>query len=173
MGELLGNVVTAADNTVNFADYDADGDCYVDTVIVLYQGPGQTDSLDDYDIWPHKGTLEGAKLHGDGSGEVTTEDYCQNDPTKPKVKINDYTIPPERFTLLAQGQMTIGVFAHELAHVLGLPDLYDTDKLNPWRMAIISGTLSPRIRLARHLARWRLLSPARRRPPLRPDRRSR
>jgi hypothetical protein len=38
--------------------------------------------------------------------------------------VNDYVIQPER---LGSGIQTIGVFAHEYGHVLGLPDLYDID----------------------------------------------
>lgn len=38
--------------------------------------------------------------------------------------INDYVIQPET---LGGGMQTMGVFAHEYGHAIGLPDLYDTD----------------------------------------------
>jgi len=118
--ELVSEAINKAkaDPTVNFADYDADGDCYVDTVMIVHQGHGQETSPDVNDIWSHKGWL-GAAL------EVTTNSSCKSDPSK-LIKVNEYTIQPE----LAPdgGQSTVGVFAHEFGHALGLPDLYDTDE---------------------------------------------
>ena len=43
-----------------------------------------------------------------------------------KVKVNKYTIQPELYGT-GTSISTIGVFAHEFGHALGLPDLYDTD----------------------------------------------
>ncbi len=51
----------------------------------------------------------------------TTNDAC---PAGGFIKVNDYTIQPER---LWGGMSTVGVFAHEYAHSLGLSDLHDTD----------------------------------------------
>ena len=42
------------------------------------------------------------------------------------MKVNKYTIQPELYGT-GTSISTIGVFAHEFGHALGLPDLYDTD----------------------------------------------
>ncbi|WP_446012098.1 M6 family metalloprotease domain-containing protein [Candidatus Electrothrix sp.] len=74
------------------------------------------------DIWSKHWTLSQAKTYyNDGTGEYTTNDTAACG----SVKVNDFIIQPE---LSSEGGLnTIGVFAHEYGHVLGLPDLYDTD----------------------------------------------
>ena len=57
-------------------------------------------------------------------GEYITNDAC---PKGGFIKVNSYVIQPETLpTALGGGQQTMGVFAHEFGHALGLPDLYDT-----------------------------------------------
>lgn len=117
---LVIEAVKAADSAVNFADYDMDGDCNVDIVVVVYQGTGEEASYNANDIWAHQWDLNSAKSWGDGTGAVTTGDSggCG------KVKVNQYLVVSEMLDNAAQ---TIGIFAHEYGHALGLPDLYDTD----------------------------------------------
>jgi len=104
----------------NFAPYDVDGDCFVDVVAVVHQGSGEEAGGPATDIWSHRWNLASAAFYGDGTGIYTTNDVaaCGN------IKVNDYIIQPET---LWGGQQTMGVFAHEYGHALGLPDLYDTD----------------------------------------------
>lgn len=118
--ELVTEAVRAADADVDFSDYDLDGDCYCDVVAVIHQGSGEEDGSEPENIWSHQWDLNSARLFDDGDGEYTTND------TAPcgSIKINKYIIQPETFA----GEMqTVGVFAHEYGHVLGLPDLYDAD----------------------------------------------
>jgi M6 family metalloprotease-like protein len=109
-----------ADPYIDFADYDADGDCIVDVVAVIHQGPGEEFTGNSNDIWSHRWNLESAQRAGDGTGPYVTNDRaaCGN------LVVNDYIMMPE-----IQGEeiSTMGVFAHEYGHSLGLPDLYDTD----------------------------------------------
>jgi len=125
-GTLVREAVIAADaDGFNFAPYDQDGDCYVDAAVIVHQGTGEEAGYSSTDIWSHRGDLNSAYFYGysDG-GEYETNDNCTANPAV-KVKVNDYIIQPE---LLSPGSMiTIGVFAHEYGHALGLPDLYDTD----------------------------------------------
>ena len=121
-GTLVREAVAAADGTFDFAPYDQDGDCYVDVVNIIHQGTGQEDSGTPTDIWSHRWNLDSAYYYNrsDG-GEYTTDDAC---PAGGFIKVNDYVIQPE---MLGVSMQTVGVFAHEYAHALGLPDLYDTD----------------------------------------------
>ncbi|HVN33176.1 MAG TPA: M6 family metalloprotease domain-containing protein, partial [Thermoanaerobaculaceae bacterium] len=123
-GDLVYEAVQAADAAgFNFAPYDSDGNCYVDVVNVIHQGAGEevSDSPAS-NIWSHSWSLSGAQYYGRSHyGVYTTNDVC---PAGGYVKVNAYVVQPEA---LGGGMITVGVFAHEFGHALGLPDLYDTD----------------------------------------------
>ncbi|MDE6832255.1 MAG: M6 family metalloprotease domain-containing protein, partial [Muribaculaceae bacterium] len=93
---------------INFADYDMDGDGYVDNVFVFYAGQGEADYGPDDSVWPHQWELSsaGRNLTLDGK------------------KIDKYACTNEWNTSTPCG---IGTFVHEFSHVMGLPDLYCTD----------------------------------------------
>lgn len=92
----------AANPTVNFAQYDNDGNGFVDAFIVLHAGSGGEQTGNVNDIWSHKWVLSGGAYNADGT------------------KIYAYLTVPE--------DSKIGVCCHELGHLLfGWPDLYDTD----------------------------------------------
>jgi immune inhibitor A len=93
------------DPVVDFSQYDNNQDGYVDVLIVIHSGTGAEFSGSNDDIWSHKWSI--VPRYKDG------------------VYISDYTVQPEFWA--SPGDMTIGVYAHELAHGFGLPDLYDTD----------------------------------------------
>ncbi len=124
-GDLVYEAVQAADATTNFAEFDLDGDCYVDVVDIIHQGTGEESSSygSATDIWSHSWDLYSANYYGQShySG-YTTNDPCVQ--AGQYVKVRKYVIEPERY---GTGISTIGVFAHEYGHALGLPDLYDTD----------------------------------------------
>jgi M6 family metalloprotease-like protein len=123
-GDLVYSAVSQADATVNFAEYDTDGDCYVDIVAIVHQGTGQEASGVTTDIWSHSWNLYSAQYYGRSNyGEFTTNDACPGHAGQ-YIKINNYIIQPER---AYSTMVTVGVFAHEYGHALGLPDLYDTD----------------------------------------------
>lgn len=105
--KLAEDVVLLADPIVDFSRYDNDGDGWVDTVFIVHTGPGAEFTGNANDIWSHSWTTV-------------------NDPVVDGVRVDSYTIEPEYW--LQPGDMTIGVFAHELGHAFGLPDLYDRDR---------------------------------------------
>ena len=115
-GTMVIEALKLADSQVNYADYDWDGDGYVDQVYVVYAGKGEADGGASSTIWPHAYTLAEAKIYGDGSGVQTLDG----------VKIDTYACGAE---LNGQtGDLAgIGTMCHEFSHCLGYPDFYDTD----------------------------------------------
>ena len=111
MDLLLPDVCEAVDDSVNFADYDANNDGMVDLVYVIYAGYSANYSGNkETDIWPKSSivnisnTYDGKSIHRYG---VSNELAGDENKTKGKEKING-----------------IGLFCHEFSHTLGLPDIY-------------------------------------------------
>jgi immune inhibitor A len=94
---------------VDFSQYDNTGSGVTAPIMLIHAGPGAEASGDVHDIWSHSWSL-------------------QNPRTYNGVTIQDYVIMPEYWYNVnaATSDMTIGVFAHEMAHGFwSLPDLYD------------------------------------------------
>jgi M6 family metalloprotease-like protein len=115
---LVKEACQKADAVINFNLYDRNGDGYVDALFVIHQGPGREETGDGNDIHSHRWRLDWA-----GVGNYTTGEgkVCR-----------DYSIEPEMhnsntYSSIYNKIITIGVFAHEFGHIIGLPDLYDTD----------------------------------------------
>lgn len=103
---LVNDLVNLVNPIVNFANYDNDGDNFVDVLLVIHSGTGAELSGSANDIWSHKWGLPSPKAV-DG------------------VYVQSFTVQPEFW--YNPGDMTIGVYCHELGHGFGLPDLYDVD----------------------------------------------
>jgi M6 family metalloprotease-like protein len=99
-------IVDDIDPLVNFADYDGDGDGYVDALWIIHAGPGQEETHNPIDIWSH--AVRGAYV-----------------PTDDGVAVERWSVQPEE--MANHDIVTIRVFCHEYGHILGLPDLYDYD----------------------------------------------
>ena len=102
---------------INWADYDSDNDGYVDFVYVIYAGKGQADGGTAETIWPHNWSVESARYYGN----------CTYSATECKVggkKLDNYAMSGE---ISGNSLGGIGTLCHEFGHVMGLPDLYDTD----------------------------------------------
>jgi len=117
VGELVTQVVTSlmAAN-FDFSKYDTNGDCEVDSLLIIYQGTGAADSPNKNNIWPHMFSVT----------PITTNSTCAA--TLGKITVSTYIIVNEvQYSVALPMKMnTIGTFAHEYGHILGLPDLYDT-----------------------------------------------
>lgn len=108
--KLAEDAVVAADPVVDFSQFDNDGpdgvpnsgddDGLVDALFVVHAGPGREETGSNNDIHSHAWTMAQPQSV-DG------------------VVASRYSMEPET------GKR--GVFGHEFGHVLGLPDLYDTD----------------------------------------------
>ncbi|MBR5727662.1 MAG: M6 family metalloprotease domain-containing protein [Muribaculaceae bacterium] len=109
--------VDAADSMVDFAKYDCDGDGMVDMVYFLVAGYSANYGGNNSGyLWPHKSVLYD---HDSWSWIVRDGKYLYT-----------YACSTEIYGWEAYGHtMPLGIatMAHEFSHVLGLPDLYDTD----------------------------------------------
>jgi len=104
---LVEDALLAADDSVEYSDYDYDGDGWIDGLMVVHAGPGAEQTGDDWDIWSHRWSLD-TMMTLDG------------------IKIYSYTMQPEKDIDL--GLITIGVFCHEWGHFLGINwEEYDRD----------------------------------------------
>ncbi|OAA31447.1 hypothetical protein AT15_08105 [Kosmotoga arenicorallina S304] len=102
--ELVSEAIIAADPYLDYSEFDNDGNGSVDAVIVVHQGNGEEASGNPTDIWSHQ--------------------FYAPTSTDDGVTASKYTIQPET---LFDDINTIGVICHELGHIFGLIDLYDTD----------------------------------------------
>jgi len=111
LGRFIYDACKKADNDVNFADYDWDGDGTVDQVFVLYAGQGQNvNTADPNLIWPQEGSLKSV-----GSDQAPFQ--------MDGVTIDTYACSCE----LGQDETIdgIGTICHEFSHCFGVPDMYD------------------------------------------------
>lgn len=103
--KMVEELVDLVDPLVSFANYDNDGDGFVDGLIIMHAGRGAEYSASTSDMWSHKWGI------------------------MPRLKdgkyVSSYSVQPEYWN--NPGDITIGVYAHEAGHLFGLPDLYDTD----------------------------------------------
>ncbi len=105
--KLAEDAVWLADPYVDFSDYDNDSDGYIDALFIIHAGPGTEYTGNPNDIWSHKWSTV-------------------NVPYVDGVYAYIYSMEPEYWA--SPGDMTCGVYAHEMGHaVFGLPDLYDYD----------------------------------------------
>ena len=111
---MVVEAVKLVDNMVNFADYDWDGDGYVDQVYVVYAGKGEADGGSEDTIWPHEWELSSASSYG-GSRQRLDGVY-----------IDTYACGGEQDGSTGE-TAGIGTMCHEFSHCLGYPDFYDTD----------------------------------------------
>jgi len=103
-------------NPIDFSQYDSDSDGYVDNVFLFAAGGDEADGAGDDCFWSHSWSLKGAEITLRLDGK-TISDYALS------TELADVTLGRKYV-----GTFTgIGAFCHEFSHILGLPDLYDTD----------------------------------------------
>ena len=114
--QLMKKVVDAADKDVDFSQYDLDQDGVVDMVYIIFAGYGANYAGDESKLlWPHASEFF----------NPDTWSYIYKD----GVRLGRYACSTELSGTAAYGGFFegIGTMCHEFSHVLGLPDLYDTD----------------------------------------------
>lgn len=123
--EALIAAVNAADDAIDFAAYDTDGNGEITTdelalgfIFAGYEAAssaGYKNGKNVY-LWSHAWSLQEAK---------DDYDFTYALPSPDGVNVNSYIVISEQEE--DKTQAPISVMAHELGHYLGLPDLYDTD----------------------------------------------
>jgi M6 family metalloprotease-like protein len=113
---LVEDAVNAVDPFVDFSEYAVNGE--VPNLFVVHAGTGAEWNVDPSLLWSHSWSLQ------DGAAGALTRDG---------VVVNNYALMPEvggnltGYFGAVTGPFppTVGVYAHEYGHVLGLPDQYD------------------------------------------------
>lgn len=96
------------DETVDFSEFDRNGDGFVDNVFIFYAGEGEATGGGPDTVWPHSWEISHA----------TNKEYVLDG-----VKLDRYGCSNEWEDNRPDG---VGTFIHEFSHVMGLPDLYAT-----------------------------------------------
>ncbi len=109
------------DATIDFSKYDYNNDGDVDAVVFIRSGTGEEDSGDPNDVW------SAAMNYGSGNGPGPFDGkYVPRYNTAPELRPLRDSLDPTQFAGVSVLN-SIRVFAHELGHNVGLPDLYDYD----------------------------------------------
>lgn len=110
--------IDAADSLVDYSHYDRDGDGMVDMIYFVFAGIGSNITGNDSRlIWPHASFIYTWGQDGYPTWVVRDDTYMGRYACSTELHgTNSWSI--------IDG---IGVICHEFGHVLGLPDLYDTD----------------------------------------------
>ena len=105
---MVREAVAMLDDAVDFSAYDLDEDGYMDSIYMFYPGYAQSNGGGEDTIWPH------------AWGVYTSERFDGK-------RIGAYACSSELQGGSGTTLQGIGTFCHEFGHVLGMPDLYDTD----------------------------------------------
>lgn len=100
--------VDSAAKYVDFSQYDNDGDGYIDGLHIIFAGYGEEAGGGSDCIWSHKWNIFDAPIYNN-------------------TVIDVYSCSPELNGNMGSDLTNIGVICHELGHVFGAPDFYDTD----------------------------------------------
>ena len=104
---LFDEAIRYAIQEVNLADYDSDGDGYVDNIHIIFAGYGEEAGASANAIWSHEMTFRAESIGG--------------------MLIDRYSCSPELRGNSGNGITRIGPPCHEIGHALGAMDFYDVD----------------------------------------------
>jgi len=113
--KMISEACAAVDDSVDFSQYDANGDGYVDLVYIIYAGYSASVSGNSVDcLWPKSGSGSFGTYDG-----VSVRRFGINNELNYSPKKQFSEAPYKRVN-------GIGLFCHEFSHTLGLPDIYPT-----------------------------------------------
>ncbi len=104
---LIVEALQKANPSVNYADFDNDGDGKVDGVHVIFAGFDEAAGASPNSIWSHRWSINGITLDGK--------------------LITDYSCSSELRSYYGSTICGIGTACHEMGHVFGAGDFYDID----------------------------------------------
>lgn len=107
---LIPDACKAVDDSVDFSNYDANGDGYVDLVYIIYAGHSESQAGNSsIDIWPRSGWDNFGSFDGKQVYRYGVNNELNGSDSDPRKLING-----------------IGLFCHEFSHTMGYPDIYAT-----------------------------------------------
>ncbi|MFT3753673.1 MAG: M6 family metalloprotease domain-containing protein [Paludibacter sp.] len=107
----------AAANGVDFSVYDTDKNGIVDNVFIYYAGYNEAEGAAANTVWPHRWSLNNTNTKFNS------------------VAVYGYACTSELRDASGTNMCGIGTFTHEFGHVLGLPDLYNTDNQDKFTLS--------------------------------------
>lgn len=113
INEAVIEACKACDNDIDFSAFDNDEDGKVDCIAILTAGPSESDGAGEDAIWPQQGRLADTQSTFQIDGK-TADTFVAFTEIK-----SDYGKNPRLGG--------IGDLCHEILHLFGLPDFYDTD----------------------------------------------
>ncbi len=115
------SLLATLDPQIDYSQFDGNNDGDVDAVLFIRSGKGQEDSHDLQDIWSYAIVYS----PGTGPGPFDGKRVPRWNTCPETMPLHDPNSPVD-FTGI-DSLNSIRVFCHELAHNVGLPDLYDYD----------------------------------------------
>ena len=121
MFNMIKATLDAANDEVNFADYDMNNDGVIDIVYFVFAGYGSYVQGNNINyMWPHANDFSGLSQWQTGIPKYDGKKFGRY---ACSVEIQDWESQADQHVWLDG----IGTMCHEFSHVLGLADHYDTD----------------------------------------------
>ncbi|MBM6993250.1 MAG: M6 family metalloprotease domain-containing protein [Prevotella sp.] len=124
--QLLIDACNAMNDSLDFSQYDQDGDGNIDLVYVIYAGYGQSSGAPNNTMWPKSFSgFTSVKFDGKGvnRGGISNELMAYEGAFGYNTTETNTT---KNFDTAVKRINGIGLFIHEFSHCLGLPDFYPT-----------------------------------------------
>lgn len=109
-GEMALDACKLVKDSVNFADYDWDGNGEAEQIFIVYAGYAESNGAPANTIWPHQSYVQ----ERNGSSLVLNG-----------TKIGKYACSSELTGVSGTKLSGIGTMCHEFSHCFGIPDFYD------------------------------------------------
>lgn len=121
ISEMVLETLNLVKDSVDFSQYDWNGDGIVDQVFLLYAGYGEAQYAPEWTIWPCEGKLSNYV------GMTSLPQYNG-------MSINTFACSCELHSNKGSQLDGIGTICHEFSHCMGLPDFYNTSDMTDFCM---------------------------------------